>query len=167
MATTAKITYGASTTTVITLTTLAASTTGAGRQSLALDNTTNLFLDAMLYVECAVTTGTIGMDKCVYVYLYGSEDGTTFNEDTVTGTDGTIAFNITGNNLILGGVINFATSATGLCAQNIIIPSVATCFGGTMPRKWGFVIYNSTNIALSTTEALCVHTYTGIYNTSV
>lgn len=158
-----KNTLGTSTTTVITLAALAASTAGAGRECTVIDNSSNLYLDAMLYIACKVASGTIGMDKSIYVYLYGSEDGANFEEVMVTGTDAAITFNETGNNLRLGGVLSFGTSTTGNMTQKMVIPSVAAVFGGVLPRKWGFVIKNATNIALSSTEGDHVHTYTGLY----
>jgi hypothetical protein len=167
MATLGKTTFGTSTTIgAITLASLAASTAGVGREGTVIDNTTNLYIDAMLYLAVKLGSGTVGMDSCVYVYVYGSEDGTTFCESTVTGSDAAITFG-TSNNLKLAGVMVFGTSATGTGTQKLLIGSIASCFGGNLPRKWGVVIQNATNIAFSATEGDMVHTYTGIYGNAV
>jgi len=167
MATTAKVTYGTSTTTVITLAALTSNTAGIARECTALDNTSNLYLDAMMFIECAITAGTVGLDKCVYIYFYGSEDGTHFNDVSVTGTDAALTFNVTGHNLIGPVVMSFGSSTSGLTSNRITIPSVASIFSGNIPRKWGFVVYNSSGINLSSTEALSIHTYTGLYEVAV
>jgi hypothetical protein len=167
MSTTFKTTFGASTTIgAITLASLAASTVGVGREGTVIDNTSDLYLDAMLYLAIKLGSGTIGMDSCVYVYVYGSEDGTNFNESTVTGSNAAITFG-TSHNLKLAGVMIFGTSVTGTGTQKLTIGSIASCFGGNLPRKWGVVIQNATNIAFSATEGDMVHTYTGLYAVGV
>ena len=158
-----KIAYATTTAITITLNSLV-SASASGRSGAAVDNTTNLYDDALLYVQVAVTTG-LANDKAVYVYLYGSEDGTNFNNssnlevnvgsDAITGIDSPTALKgpavipITANSKTYRGVWN-----------------VAAFFGGVMPRKWGVVIQNYAGAPLSGTIGDSVVTYTGITYTN-
>lgn len=150
MATT-KALYGTSTAVTITLNGLA---NGSSRESAALVNTTNLFLDAMLYVAVTLAAGTPadGID----VYLAGSEDGTNY-DDNVTGADAAITLR-SPTNLALIGRIQTAT-AGGLVWKKTFA-SVAAAFGGVLPRKWSVVISNQTGLAFAGSGNAV--TYTGI-----
>jgi hypothetical protein len=44
--------------------------------------------------------------------------------------------------------------------------AVAAAFGGILPRKWGFVLTNQTNIAFDATEGNHTKTYSGFYLTA-
>src|SRR5262245_33507560 len=73
----------------ITLASLASSAT-AGQESTAVDNTTDKFLDALVFVKLRPTTGTIANDKCAYVYAYGTVDGGTSYSDKASGSNAAI-----------------------------------------------------------------------------
>src|SRR3989304_5872418 len=66
--------YGTSTAITITLASLAHSD-NAGRESAAIDNGTDKFIDALVQIAIKLAAGTPSADKAVYVYAYGSEDG--------------------------------------------------------------------------------------------
>ena len=57
------------------------------------------------------------------------------------------------------------TPDSGGLTYKSVIPSVAQFFGGVLPPKWGFVIENKTNIALSATEGDHAKEYKGVYST--
>jgi hypothetical protein len=158
----AKTTYGATTTLTCNFGGL---TTGAARISDYVDNSANLGLDALLSIRVGVTTGaTTGNDNAVYIYLYGSEDGTYF-DDNVTGTDAAITLRDP-NNLRGPYPICFATATGGPCSVGVM--SVASFFGGTMPRYWGFVIENKTNgtlVATASNAAFATSSYSNITET--
>jgi hypothetical protein len=44
----------------------------------------------------------------------------------------------------------------------LVIGSIASAFGGIMPRKWGFVIQNFTGQVLDATEGNHQKTYSGV-----
>lgn len=155
-----KIAYGTSTAITCTLASLA---TGAARESTAVDNTTNKFIDAIVYVACALQAGTPGSDKVINIYIYGSEDGTNYT-DNATGSDAAVTLR-SPTNLRLADVIS-VPDAGGLTYKSNPI-SVAEVFGGVMPRKWGIVVENRTNVTLSATEGNHAKTYTGVYETIV
>lgn len=137
--------YATPTTLTITLTSLASSAT-AGRESTAVDNGTTLYLDALVQVKTKLAAGTPANDKAIYVYAYGSVDGTTF-PDTVTGVNAAITLNDP-TQLRLIGVINATTSAQVCLSEPM---SVAQAFGGILPETWGIVVRNYSGVALSST----------------
>lgn len=157
-----KIKFGTSTALAVTFASLASSAT-AGRESTVVDNTTNLFVDALVYLKIKLQTGTPANDKCVYVYAYGSEDGTNYT-DNATGSDAAITLRDP-TNLRLIGVIAMPDSGGLTYKSNPM--SVAGAFGGLMPRKWGIVIRNYTGVTLSATEGDHAYTFTGIQYQSV
>jgi hypothetical protein len=156
-----KVAYGTSTSLTLTLASLASSAT-AGRESTAIDNTSNLYLDAIVQVKVALQSGTPANDKAVYVYAYGSEDGSTYT-DNATGSDAAITLRAP-TNLRVIGVIECPDS--GALTYESSPMSVAPVFGGILPRKWGIVVRNYTGVALSATEGDHSYKYTGITFTS-
>jgi hypothetical protein len=150
--------FGTSTALTITLASLASSAT-AGRESTAVDNTSNLFLDAHVFVQIALQAGTPANDKAVYVYLAASEDGAEYT-DNATGSDAAITLRDP-TNLRLLGVINCPDSG-GLTYKSHLMSVAAAC-GGMMPRKWNVVVRNYTGVTFSATAGDHEVRYTGIY----
>jgi hypothetical protein len=148
--------FGTSTAMTITLTSLA---DAAARESTIVDNGTNKYLDALVQVVCELATGSPANEKCIYIWAYGSEDGTDYT-DNATGSDAAVTLRIPHNFKMLG-VIN--TPDSGGLAYKSHPMSVAGAFGGVMPRKWGIVVENQSGLAFESSghEA---H-YTGIYTT--
>jgi hypothetical protein len=64
--------------------TLTLPASGASRESTAIDNTTNKYVDALVHVK--FTAGTVATNKQALVWVYGSEDGTNY-DGAATGTD--------------------------------------------------------------------------------
>ena len=155
-----KTAYGTSTAITCTLASLASSAT-AGRESTAIDNTTNKFFSADITIAVALQTGTPANDKAVYVYIYGSEDGTIY-DDNATGTDAAITLRVP-TNLRLLGVIPCPDSGA-LTYEKIL--STVHAYPDGLPRKWGIVIRNYTGVTLSATEGNHTKTYTGRFATA-
>ena len=154
-----KLAYGTSTAITITLNSLA-SAVGSARESLVVSaQSTDLNLDAMVYVAAELITGTPASDKQVNVYAYGSEDGTNYT-DNATGADTTLTLR-SPTNLRLMGVIAMPDSG-GLQYKGGPW-SVASAFGGILPRKWGIVVENRTSLAFESSG--CSASYTGVYAT--
>lgn len=153
-----KLALAASSALTITLNSLASSAT-AGRESTVVDNGTNLYLDALVTVIAKLAAGTPANDKAIYVYAYGSEDGTNY-DDPATGADAAITLRDP-TNLRLIGVIN--TPDSGALSYKKTF-SVAQAFGGILPRKWGIVVRNYTGVAFDSTG--CSASYSGVYATS-
>ena len=164
--TTDKISYGTSTAITCSLapggTGLASSAT-VGRCSTAVDNTTNLFDDAIVTVSIKTGSGSMANDKAVYIYVYGSEDGTNYEEEESNSpaTDG--SYTINAPTIFRGPIVIPVLTAAKIYTK---VFTVANMFGGVMPRKWGIIIINFTGQALDTTEANHIKSYTGIYYTN-
>jgi hypothetical protein len=160
--TTEKISYGTSTAITCTLASLASSAT-AGRGCAAVDNTSDLFDDALLYIAVKTSSSALANDKACYVYIYGSEDGTNYNGSSAEaeGTNAAVTIDSPTN---LRGPYIIACPSTSTTYKGVF--SIASCFGGIMPRKWGFVLRNYTGQNLDSTEGNHTKSYTGIYYTS-
>ena len=153
-----KLTYATSTAITITTDSLASSQT-VGRASTAVNNETNLYLDALLSCVIPLATGTPANDQAIYVYAYGTTNGTDFTEG-VSGTDEAFTINNpTGLKLI--GVI---PTPTGGITYNGGPWDVSAAFGGLLPEEWGIVVINYTGLALGTGTSW---TYQGISVTTV
>lgn len=153
-----KIEFATSTAITITLNSLA-SAVGSARESLYVDNGTNKYLDALVYVACELVTGTPASDKVSNVYAYGSEDGTNYT-DNATGADTTLTMR-SPTNLRLIGVIAMPDSG-GLQYKGGPF-GIAHAFGGNLPRRWGIVVENRTSLAFESSG--CSASFTGIYET--
>lgn len=131
---------------------------GSARESTAIDNTTNKYLDAMVYLAFAMANTSPGSDKRINIWFYCSEDGTNYS-DNATGSDAALTMR-TLPNLFGPFIINTPT-------QNItykhVIPSVAEYFGGILPPKWGIVVENKTGMAVNSSGN--TSEYRGIYET--
>jgi hypothetical protein len=151
-----KTKYGANAQTITV--TLASLASASARESTAIDNRTDLFLDALVFVQVKFANTAVGTDPFVYVYVAGTvDDGTTW-PDAVTGSDAAITLDATPNVRLLGAVfaVQNTTKKSGPW-------SVAQAFGGAMPAKWSIVIKNNSGIALTSTESDHKKLYQGIY----
>ena len=132
----------------------------AKRESTAVDNATNCFLDAFVQVKIATNTSADSTgDQCVYVYAYGTTDGGTSYSGNAAGSDGAFGADPQQlNNCRLIGVIHAPT-------QNKIYESdamsVASAFGGILPQRWGIIVHNKTGQTLKAGD--CSAFYQGLY----
>lgn len=142
-----KLVYGAvQTMTVTNLHSLASSPT-AGWQSDVVDNSTNLYVDALVQVVLDFANTAPADSKAAFVYAYAGLETTYTNP--ASGTEGAITLaDITSNaqNLKLVGTIPYTTADE--VAESAIF-SVAAAFGGVLPPKWGLVIMNHSGAALA------------------
>lgn len=157
MATVTSISYANSTAVTITLASLASGQFTA-RESTAVDNSTNLYDDAIVYGAFKLGSGTTANDKAIYLYFYGSENGTNFTWNA-SGTDAALTLSTPTN--FAGPAVVSINSNPG-SAVSIVVGSVASYFGGVLPRKWGVIVNNYTNLSLDATEANSSVSYSGI-----
>ena len=129
----------------------------SARESTAVDNSSNLFLDADLYVN--IKTGASGVlaTGVVEVYLYCSHDGSTY-PDVVTGSDAAITL-VNPPNVIFIGVINAVANAT---SYDKTFPGIGAIMGGKVTKKWGVALVNKTGAALDSTAGNFSAKFTGI-----
>lgn len=141
----------------ITLTSLA---DASGRESTAVNNATEKFLDVLVTTRIKTqNSGTISAPSAVFVYAYGSVDGGSEYPDAVTGTDAAITLNSPTQLKLLGIVYVAAINTTYKGGPW----SFASLFGGKMPERWGVVVYNDCGTALSATGGDHAVEWQGIY----
>lgn len=140
--------------------TLASLAAASYRQSAVVDNTTNLFEDALVQVTLK-TTASAGATLSVYVYA--TDDGGTTYSNGASGSDAafTPGTNDAANMKLL---FTFVVGAT----QQYVSPllSVAALFGGRLPAKWGLIVFNNSGQALDATAGNHKLQYQGV-NTQI
>ena len=147
---TSTVNYSSNTSITMDLASLASSSTFlAGRESSQVDNTSTKYTDALVSGTVSVgTTPTANTAIAVYVWGADTSLGTTAI-DVLDGTDSAETLTNTGilSALRLGASI--AVPATTSDVQYIVLPfSVASLFGGVMPKYWGLFVSHNTGVAL-------------------
>jgi hypothetical protein len=123
--------------------TLTSLTNGSYQQSAAIDNTSNLYLDAAVFVKIKTASSSTSSTGTVNVYAYGSADGGTTYTDGASGSNASMT-PTSPTNLKLIGVINAVANSTTYYGGPF---SVASAFGY-LPGKWGIVVLNNTGATL-------------------
>jgi hypothetical protein len=144
MASTIKALYGTNNQSITcTITSLA---NNGQQSSAAIDNTTNLFLDALVNVKVKSNSASTSSTGYVNVYAYGTADGgTTYGGgETGMGTNASVTLTVPPN-IRLIGVVNVVANSTTYNSGPL---SVAAAFGGVLPDHWGIVIENKSGAAL-------------------
>jgi hypothetical protein len=129
----------------------------AGWMSNAIDNTTTLALDALVTIELAAVNTAPANSKAVFLYAFAIVDSAgsayTGSGDTVpSGSEGTLTFpDVTANAIPMPllGVVPYPVQNKAINGGPF---SVAACFGGTLPPKWGVAMVNHTGMTLSVTN---------------
>lgn len=143
---TATISYSANTAITLDLSSLAQSTSFvAGRESTEIDNTTNKYVDAIvnvLGITGSASAATAGQG--INIYLWGADTslGTTAI-DTLDGTDSaeTIALPTLQSLRLAASAYTTVTTASQVYFFQPF--SVASRFGGVMPKYWGLFVATS------------------------
>lgn len=138
--------------------TLGGLASAAARESSAIDNRTDRFLDVLVQCKFKTNASAPTGDKAVYVYAYGTcDDGTTY-ADVVTGSDAAITLT-NPTNLRLLGIVNCPAASTTYKGEPW---SLASVFGGQVPAFWGVVVVNATGNALDATNGNHTVRYQGL-----
>lgn len=162
---TVNINYAASATITISPENVASSSTWtAGVESNVIDNSTNKYVDALVsgYWTCGTTGMTANTTCNIYVYAQ-QDDGPTY-QDVFDGTAS--AETVTSAGVLSGvvrllGVLNI-DSTTNNRTYYLAPSSVAACFGGVMPQRWGLFISHNSGATSNTTAGNHVWKYQGI-----
>jgi len=132
---------------------IASKTSTQGQRSAVIDNSSNLYDDALVLVSVKIGTFTAGGYIAVYAYA-SADDGTTYE----TGGSTNAAYNtINGGEKLLGVIIPTSSTTT-----NTGVFTVAQAYGGVMPRNWGIIIWQSNCGTLSSTESDHTKKYQGV-----
>ncbi len=138
--------------------TLASLANAAQRQSAAVDNTSNLYTDALAAVQ--VKTGASGVSATGYVDVYAvaTVDGGTTYSGGASGSDAAFSGSLS-SCFRLGRLPTIANATT----YNGGPWSVAAAFGGSLPDHWAIVVDNESGASLDSTEGNHLKKYEGIY----
>lgn len=164
--TTSNIAYSANTAITFDISSLGASATFvAGRECTQVDNTSNLFIDAIVNVDGiaghASTAPTIG--QLIQLHLWGAD--TSLGTTPIDVLDGTDSAETLGHVSVLNSLrlvdAPAVTVATAALLYYIQPFSVASYFGGVLPKFWGlFLSHNHTGALAASQTGL--FTYNGI-----
>jgi hypothetical protein len=133
--------------TVTNLHSLASSAT-AGWQSAVVNNTSNLYLDALVQVVLDFANTAPGSSKQAMVFAYGGIESGVYS-NPASGSEGTITLvDVTSINQNLRPLGNIPYTTTDEVAESSPM-SVAAAFGGVLPPYWGIVIINHSGAALA------------------
>lgn len=160
-----KIAYGTATAFTKTNANLATSAT-AGWQSNAIDNTSNLYLDALVEIELAAVNTAPANSRAIFLYAFALVDSsgsayTSTGDGVPSGSEGTITFPDITSLLVVMPLLGFVPYPVQNKAINGGPFSVAACFGGRLPPKWGVAMINHSGMTLNVTNIK----YIPVYNT--
>ena len=143
---TATVTYSANTAITLDLSSLplsAAFTTG--RESTEIDNTANKYMDALvsvLGITGSASAPTAGQQ--IVVYLWGADTSlATTPIDTLDGVDSAETITLPTLQALRFAASAYTTTTTASQAYFIQPFSVASRFGGVMPKFWGLYVATS------------------------
>jgi hypothetical protein len=151
-----KLVYNTAVPLTITNANLANSAT-AGWQSAGQDNTSNLYLDALVQVKLAAVNTAPANSKAIFLYAFGVADGSTTDytgtgDTNASGTEGTLTYpDVTANALPcpLLGIIPYPVQNKAI---NSSVFSIARAFGGILPAKYAIGMVNHSGMTLSVTS---------------
>jgi hypothetical protein len=159
MATTLKPTYAANATITITLTSLASA---AYRQSAAVDNTTNLYADAMIYGHVK-SLASAGLNNIYSLFLVWSNDGGTTYSNNASGSDASYAQPDNDANMQIGSVSLISPAPAS--PMTYYFPPFSFCQRAGLlflPQKWAIIVKNGAAVALTATSTDHVFSYQGV-----
>lgn len=170
MATVVTQTYSANTAITFDISSLATSSTFvAGRESTQIDNTTNMYVDAMVTCDGilghASTAPTIG--QYIGLWCWGADTSlATTAIDTLDGTDSAETLShesvLRSLNFVASPAVTVATAALTYHIQPF---SVAQLFGGILPKFWGLYLAHNHTGALAAAQS-GIWAYSGITYTN-
>lgn len=161
-----KLAYGTAADVTITLASLATSSTKlTGRESSAVDNTSNLYTDYLCSGK--ITTGTSPTTaKSIEVWCIAARDNTNW-PDVFDGTDSaeTLASAEVKTAVCRQLVASFGTNATSDVPYEWSGISIASLFGGVVPPKFSFFVTHDTAVNLNSTSGNHVIRIQPVYET--
>lgn len=125
---------------------------GSARESTAVVNTANLFMDVKVQVKIKTNAAGTSATGAVNIFAYATaDDGTTYSGGA-TGTDA--AYTANKDQLIFLGSIPAVANAT----TYVGLFSLSRAFGyGGIPAKWGIVVDNQSGAALDASVGAAVY----------
>lgn len=142
--------------------TLASLANAAARASAAIDNSVNLFLDALVQLVLKSGAASVVATGFVNIYAVGTTDGGTTYGEGATGSDAAITLTVPPNARLIG-VINMVAVATTYKSEPM---SVAAAFGGVLPQKWAIIVENQSGGSFDAVEGSHAKQYQGVLATA-
>lgn len=127
--------------------TLASLANGSARQSTEIDNSSDLYIDALVQVKVKTNSSGVNSYGSIAIYVYASVDDGTTRAGGAGATDNAITFENPPNLTFIGTMTANANNTTYISSPF----SVAAAFGGILPERWGVALKNLTGAALSAT----------------
>lgn len=157
--------FSAKTAITISLASLASSATFvAGQESNQIDNSSDKFVDA--HLEGFITVGTSPTTTTqIQVHVWGSNESlATTAKDVLDGTDSaeTLSSVGVGRGFLKHAVTLDVDSTTSDRRYDFGNISVASLFGGVMPKYWGVFVTHNTVAALNATAGNHALNYIGV-----
>ena len=151
---TTTVNYSSNTAITMDLANLATSATFvAGRESSQIDNTSNKYIDALVSGKVSVGT-TPTANTTIVVYVWGADTSlATTAIDVLDGTDSAETLTNVGilGALRLGAAVSVPANTSDV-AYEVLPFSVASLFGGVMPKFWGLYVAHNTAVNLRNTS---------------
>lgn len=148
------VTYSANTAITMDLANLASNATFvAGRESNEVDNTTHKYIDALVSGKVSVGT-TPTANTTIAVYVWGADTSlATTPIDVLDGVDSAETLTNVGilYSLRRADAV-FVPAATSDVQYEVLPFSVASLFGGVMPKFWGLYVAHNTGVNLRNTS---------------
>ena len=133
--------FGSSTALTITLASLSSSTSGVGRQSTLIDNTTLGYQKLHIFVKIKQGTSPVA-NRAVYVYLLKADDNATEHRSDGAGTSDAALTVV--NAQLIGAMYNGTSPSTG----DVLYGEFVVHDPG---RQWGVAIVHDTGATLNST----------------
>lgn len=145
--------------------TATSSTYVAGRESTAVSNTSNLYLDYFIGGKSATGTSPTAA-RVILIFAYGSVNDTPTYPDVLDGTDSTETF--TSADILNAAVKRLHQTGTSNTSDRVYWfspTSLGEVFGWILPKNFGLYGAHDTGVNLNATGSNHVWNYTGVYAT--
>ena len=134
-----------------------ASSATAGWVSNAIDNSSNLYLDALVHFELAAVNTAPANNKAIFCYAFGLLDtgGSAFTstgDGTPSGSEATLTYPSIATLPVVAPLLGIIPYPVQNKAINGGPFSVAACFGGVLPSKWCVGMVNYSGMTLNVTN---------------
>lgn len=141
-----------------------ASSATAGWMSNAIDNSSNLYLDALIHAELAAVNTAPASSKAIFLYAFGLVDTsgsayTSTGDGTPSGSEGTLTYPDVSTLPVVAPLLGTIPYPVQNKAINAGPFSVAACFGGVLPPKWAIGMVNHSSMTLSVTNIKYIECY--------
>lgn len=134
----------------------------AGWKSNAIDNSSNLYQDALVMVKLAAVNTAPANSKAIFLFAFSLIEGTSYGstgDGTIDGSEGTVTFPDVSALPVVAPLLGVIPYPAQNKAINSPAFSVAACFGGILPVKWCIGMVNHSGMTLNVTDIFYIEKY--------